>query len=496
MAGLTAHLGATRLDYPAEQLLLWIGRCLEFLWLLTVVMVPLAFFGRHFGEWSSVIGSFELPKIALLRTAVALMTTLWLVELWLHSHTRQETAGRTLSRWMPSRRRLSEIAAWLRDRPERWLAVAVALFLGSTLLSTALSTSYEISVWGDIPGQDSYSAYTVISYVLLFGVIATHLKSRQQLWRLLAAIVAMGSLVAGYAISQHHGYDFLDLMEPPTGTRSTSTMSNAIFAGAVLLMTISVTLAAATVTLRREMRTSVFWVRVGIWVPLLAIQFLGITYTFSRGPWSGMLVAVVAFLIAVAAFSGWRALSRAAIVLVLAAALAAVAAYVPASLERNNVTGAGASASSSREATLSEVTRRFTSVGSAGGVGGLSGRLEIWKSSWDLAVDRPWFAFDNLSLSGLRPLIGYGPDLFRPTYLLVSPTQEGDLHIREAAHAHNFFVHQSVELGLLGLISSVGLFAAVILVGGFQLLRKSGNFSEFHVILLIGLLAAVSGLLM
>ena len=44
--------------------------------------------------------------------------------------------------------------------------MAVLLFFGSTLLSTALSTSYSVSLWGDVPGQDSYGAYTVFSYGL------------------------------------------------------------------------------------------------------------------------------------------------------------------------------------------------------------------------------------------------------------------------------------------------------------------------------------------
>ena len=40
--------------------------------------------------------------------------------------------------------------------------------------------------------------YTILAYVLLFAVITTHLKTRAQLWRLLGAIVVMGTLVSGY----------------------------------------------------------------------------------------------------------------------------------------------------------------------------------------------------------------------------------------------------------------------------------------------------------
>jgi hypothetical protein len=57
----------------------------------------------------------------------------------------------------------------------------------------------------------------MIAYILLFGVIATHLKTRSQLWRLLGAIVAVGTLVAGYAVLQHYGHDFLGVLEATGG---------------------------------------------------------------------------------------------------------------------------------------------------------------------------------------------------------------------------------------------------------------------------------------
>ena len=86
----------------------------------------------------------------------------------------------------------------------------------------------------------------VVAYVLLFAVIATHLKTAPQLWRLLGAIVAVGLLVAGYAMLQHYGHDFLDLLEPGGETRASSTSGNPLFAGSVILLTIPISLVAAT----------------------------------------------------------------------------------------------------------------------------------------------------------------------------------------------------------------------------------------------------------
>ena len=100
----------------------------------------------------------------------------------------------------------------------------MGLYSFSVFLSTVLSGVLSVSLWGDVPGQDSYSAYTVASYIILFAVVATHLKTHSKLRRLLTAIFIVGALVGGYAILQHYGYDFLNIVEPAGSSRATSAM--------------------------------------------------------------------------------------------------------------------------------------------------------------------------------------------------------------------------------------------------------------------------------
>lgn len=447
--------------------------------------MPLVFFGRSYGEWSSIIGSFELPKIAVLRVLVGLMASLWLVEWGLRG---RAPLAPVFRRWSPSAW-VKGVGRWLQGQPTRWLTLAVVLYLGTVLLSTALSSSLDVSLWGDVPGQDSYSAYTLVAYILLFGVIATHLKTPAQLWRLLGAVTVMGVLVAGYAMFQHYGNDFFNILEPFNSSRATSTMGNPLFAGSVLLMTIPITLLAATMTLKEPATTTAFWSKLSFWSFALAIQLLGIIFTSGRGPWVGTLLAVASFLALVTIFLGWRTMVRAAIALVLAAALASAVLLAPLGPEGNEAAGAGGPAVT----TSKEAATRFTGIPNQIASGGLSGRIEIWKTSWQLMVDHPWVGFDSLSLSFLRPLIGYGPELFRSTYLLESPPGEQGLLPNEAAHAHNYFLHEGVELGFLGLVSSLGVFASLFLIGGYQLLRRGQSYSPFHILLLIGLLATLGG---
>ena len=198
-------------------LVLGINRGLELFWLIAVFLVPLAFLDRDSISSEAVIAYVEVPKIALLRILAGLMAILWLLEWAIESRLDFGHLLRDARRVPRAAEWPGKVGAWLRDRPIRWLFLAVWFFLGSTLLSTVFSGSFNVSMWGEIPGQDGYSLYTVASYVLLFGVIATHLKTRPQLWRLLGAVAAMGVLVAGYSISQHYSHDFLGLTERTGG---------------------------------------------------------------------------------------------------------------------------------------------------------------------------------------------------------------------------------------------------------------------------------------
>ena len=201
--------------------------------------------------------------------------------------------------------------------------------------------------------------------------------------------------------------------------------------------------------------------------------------------WFGTVLTLMGA-IGLAHIVGWSWFGRAALVLGVAATIAAAIILIPSWF------GGGSGADDQQGSQATAVEERLKSVRTAV-LSGFSGRSTHWSGSWRLIRDRPWFEFDSLSLSWLRPVIGYGPELFRYTYLLESPSEGRDLVPLEPDHAHNFFIHQTVEQGLLGLLSSLGLFAAVFLVGGSTLLRRGAELSLFHKLILIGLLATFAG---
>ena len=206
-------MSSTTAPIATSELKTWLNRAMEFLWLLTVFLVPLAFFDRDYAKSETIIAYVEVPKIALLRTLVGLMAVLWLVDWGVHGTLNVGTSFRLKTLLSLPAQWLTSLRNAMQGHPHRWVFLAVGFYLGTTLLSTVLSGSFRVSLWGEVPGQDGYAAYTVAAYVLLFTVIATHLKTRPQLLRLLGAVVAMGVLSSGYAVRQHYEHDFLNLTE-------------------------------------------------------------------------------------------------------------------------------------------------------------------------------------------------------------------------------------------------------------------------------------------
>ena len=103
---------------------------MEALWLLAVVLVPIAFLDRDYIYSEAVIAYLEVPKVALLRTLVALMTVLWLIE-W---GVKGGSAFNIAARFKERETRFNPLAfpaalrSWISRRPARWVVLAVWFF--------------------------------------------------------------------------------------------------------------------------------------------------------------------------------------------------------------------------------------------------------------------------------------------------------------------------------------------------------------------------------
>jgi len=243
-------------------------------WLAALVVAPL-----FFNTFSNRV--FEPDKIHLVRSIALLMAAAWLVQL-----IDAELAGEADQEGLRSR---------LGGAP---LVLPALILVASYLVSTALSLVPRISFFGSYVRLQG--TFTFLSYILIFGAILTHLRTRSQIDRLLHAVIITSLPIAIYGIIQNAGLDPLpwggDVVE-----RVAANMGNSIFVAAYLIMAVFLTLerllSSLVELLRAESSGFGDALRAGAYLFVLIVQLIAIVYTQSRGPQLGLAAGLYVFLL-------------------------------------------------------------------------------------------------------------------------------------------------------------------------------------------------------
>jgi tetratricopeptide (TPR) repeat protein len=249
------------------KLSVFCDKILEAGWLAAAILVPL-----FFNVNSSRV--FEPDKLSLLRSIALVMIAAWLIKLL------EAVSGRPRG---PRSDEGGGARAFLRTP----LVIPTLLLVGVYLLTTITSVIPRISFWGSYPRLQG--TYTFICYVVIFMLMLSALRSRQQLERLLTVIIATSFPIALYGIIQHFQLDPLPWGGDVTA-RVASNMGNAIFVAAYLIMVVPVTIGRFIINLRTfegnfaledggpRPTPALPWTVA--YVLLLALQALCLTYIF------------------------------------------------------------------------------------------------------------------------------------------------------------------------------------------------------------------------
>ncbi len=227
----------------------WV-RTLDYLvescWLLAIVAVPIFFD-------TETTRIFEPDKIALFRNIVLVMLVALLLRGLITLPATLAGAGSPSPadrerRAGPSDPRLGsegpvshgqggeEGAArpWWRQIVSRNpMLIPVIIFTAIYTLATVHSVLPGIAYWGSYDRMQGL--YTWLTYIAFFFVLAYRIRSWPQIERVISAIVFASVPVAIYGVMQHLGWDPVQ-WGADTRTRVASTLGNAIFIGAYLLM--------------------------------------------------------------------------------------------------------------------------------------------------------------------------------------------------------------------------------------------------------------------
>jgi len=398
----------------------------ESAWLVAVVTVPI-FFNFH----SERI--FEPDKILLLRTiALALGAGLavWAVEqgsraLWLE--------------WQPVWRLLLV----------KWAVLLTAAYLTATAFSIVPAVSW----WG---GHDRcQGTYTWLSYMAVFAGVALLVRGREQVERVVTAALLASLPVAAYGLIQHFGRDPI-AWQMDVSQRVTSTAGNAIFLSAYLIMVLPLTVARLLTQLGRwraggppsavapgRFAAAVLAVA---YLLLATLQLLAIVYSQSRGPFAGLLLGLIFFVLVFALCRRWRWLARA---VPLAAAAGLVA------LLLLNLRGSG-----------------LKNPGNASGVGRLGQVFALEQGSGKVRVLIWQGVSDLLRADPMRDLIGYGPETLFFAYSRFYPANLAHFESRKvsADRSHNEIFDALVTTGVIGLLAELAVFLSLVVL----VLRRLG----------------------
>jgi len=282
-------------------------------------------------------------------------------------------------------------------------------------------------------------------YVVLFWVVHRNVTSSDQIWRILGAIAASGGIAALIGVLQR--VSAITAGAPVTNADGiASTIGNPDVLGAYLVLTIPVTIGLATTRFVKSFSLG----EQAAWVLLIAVQMLAVAFTLSQGAIAGLIVALIALL-----GFGYFVMEQAATIKAISVTTIAVALTF---FSMSFVSDLPAPIAS--EAVVQTFNDRdFLDVSPVPVDGSLSHRQDIWAASADLIFSRPSLPSQGNLLPGLRFLFGYGPD----TYSYVFPLKATDA-VGLQNDAQNELIHRTVELGLLGGVSTLALYVLAIAV--------------------------------
>ncbi|MFA5794549.1 MAG: O-antigen ligase family protein [Candidatus Brocadiia bacterium] len=406
-----------------ERIPRFFGQIIEAVWLMALVIIPL-----FFNPYSSRI--FEADKTYILISVFFLLSAFMVV---------------------------SRIAHEPRPIPNKgfvWLAIGFGIVYW---ISSALALAPETSFGGFYLREEGW--LTLVSYIFIFLVIVYHLKSSDQIKRLVTTAILTGLVVALYGLFQRFGIDTVPWASN-VASRVTTTFGNPIFAGAYLIMVIPLALARLIGHIKLRQMPQIM-----VYSLVLIIQAWCVVATQSRGPFIGLVAGIFFFAVLYGIINGYRKLIISTAVVVVLIGIFAVLL---------NINNSPLDPVKTYLGRLGEMTQSETGSGKV--------RLLIWEGAVAILKAEP-----------ARIFFGYGLESMFPLYHKYTPASfaryEGSLAVPD--HSHNDTFDVLITGGAVGLLVYLGIFALIIYLSlrRLEIIRQSP--ARFRMICLAGILAGL-----
>ena len=413
-------------------------KAIECVWLLTIFLVPLAYY-------PFCLNPYYFVKSLTLVFLVCILT------------------GLVLAQWLLRKPEISwrELSDWIKRSP---LQTAVVIFGLIWIVSTVCSVMPYKSLWGNLAG--SVGLLPNIAWIIFFLILSQKIGSLKQVYRALFALVIASAIICLIGIVQFFFAPWLLL-----DGRVVSIDGNPLSLSGFIAMILPVTLALIMLTWYAPLSRTRKWAG---FIGLLAVFVLQMGCLALAQYSITLLVFIIgifAFFALVGIFLQRKVTLRLSIItLVLIGIIASVL------MGQMLIPQNGVSPGQSRNpnATVAEQVGLIT----------LPVRLQTWQCALDVIVQSPEIPYLQDNLHSLRRFIGYGPE----TFIAMSQTRFppawkarytfGSLVI---AQPENHYLYLAVTLGILGLLSFL-VILGIFFYRGFKYLLRS---SERHSIMLM-----------
>jgi O-antigen ligase len=431
-----------RLPPVQTKLGLFCDKIIEAGWLAAAIVTPL-----FFNWYSNRV--FEAGKVALLRSITLVMLAAWLIKV-------VETR-------LPGEKQNGKISLALLRIP---LVIPTLILVGVYILATITSISPYVSFWGSY--ERWQGTYTTLSYMAIFLLTLQTLRTREQLERVITTMILVSLPVALYGIIQHYRLDPIP-RAADIAVRVQSSIGNAIFLAAYLIMVISLTIKRLIDSLSplasgKEVASPLNLLSAACYICILAAQLICIAFTQSRGPFIGLMGGLFFFFLLLAISKGKRGLALIVIALAVQLLLFFVILNLP------NTPWA-----SIRD--IPYLGRMVTIRPEIGAT--VRGRLLIWEAAVNMIIADPG-----------RTIIGYGPETMYVAYHSYMLPVSANIEVlgRPADRCHNETLDVLVTRGLLGFATYLLLFGSLFYYGfkWLGLLESRRQRALFVALLLVG----------
>jgi O-antigen ligase len=402
----------------------------ESAWLLAVIFVPL-YYSLNIAQ---ILGT---GKTAMFRSACLIGLAGWLTKAILN-------AGKASSQTNPWKRFASQP-----------LAIPVALLAAVYIISTVFSINPISSFYG------SYARFegllTLLSYLLIFAMVAVNLRRREQADRVIMALAAVNFAVDLYAIIQHLGLDPI-LWSTPVTIRANSVIGHPIFMAAFLGMSLMVMVGRLVYLIhqvRRNPERSENLALAALYALVCFLNLLAIWYANARGPLLALIFASLFLGFILLAY--WQL--RRTFYTFAAAGIALLVFLSVLNIPNGPLSGLR------DNPYLGPLGHAFDSETGTG-----RARVLIWNGVVRLVTPHdplrlPEGGGDRWNF--LRPLVGYGPETLHLVYEDYYSPETFSLEGYELFHdrAHNEFWELLASYGLFGLVVEYGTYLLLLYHG-------------------------------